>query len=105
MKDIFKYFKKFHGENPQVYDELKRYSERVFQTKPCYSIYALMHIVRFNFDIHTTGKPFKISNDVIPFYARMIVLECPQYKGFFRIKGGVHVDNIKDSEILEVINQ
>jgi len=103
MNKQFKRFKKFHAENPLVYSELKKLSKKVKVLKSCYSIYALMHVIRFNFDINTNGKPFKISNDNIPFYARMLVTEFPEYEGFFAIKGGIHVDSTSHAEIKDVI--
>lgn len=81
-------FKKFHAENPHVYDEFR---SRVFRMRATgrtrYSARTIMESMRWDYHIVTTGKPFKISNDFIPVYARLLIHRHPEFRNFFSLKG------------------
>lgn len=83
---IIDQFKKFHAENPNVYDEFKK---RAYEMKRAgrkfYSAAAIIWSLRYDFDLKTSGEPFKISNTLAVVYGRFLVYNEPeQFTGFFK---------------------
>ena len=50
------------------------------------SHWLIINRIRWEVFIVTTGKDFKISNDMIAFYARLWRKQYPEYKELFKIK-------------------
>ena len=79
-------FFKYHGENPHVYDLYLKYAEQVREKGyKNYSIYTIMHRVRWHVNVETRDNDgFKMNNNYAGRYARLIELRNPEFKGFFR---------------------
>jgi hypothetical protein len=77
----------FHLENPQVYVELRSLALGLVDAgHSFYSIKGLFEVLRFKHAIKTTGKPYKINNNLTPFYARLLMANEPRLVGFFKIR-------------------
>lgn len=77
-------FKKFHEKNPQVYTEFKRLAHEIKATgRKKYSVDAIIHVIRWNYDIQTTGRNFKIPNTIRSIYGRLLVYHEPEFDDFF----------------------
>lgn len=96
-------FLKFHSKNPEVYEEFKQRTDQMYNIKPVYSAYGIMHAVRFHFDLHTNSDDFKINNNHIPFYVRLILIEYPKLKGFFKLKAGRYVNQWSREDLIDNI--
>lgn len=80
-------FKKFHTENPQVYEEFCRLSHMMKNTgRKKYSVDAIIHVVRWNLAIQTTGKTFKINNNIRSIYGRLLAFNEPEFVDFFEFR-------------------
>ena len=78
---------KWHKANPQVWELFKQFSFEVIESgRKKYSAWQVIGRCRWETDIQTTGKEFKISNDFIAYYARLFMETYPEHKGFFQIK-------------------
>ena len=78
-------FEKFHAENPQIYRYFVLYAR---QAKAAgyehYGCHAIMQRVRWHMEIETRSDDgFKINNDFSSRYARRIMEQEPDLKGFF----------------------
>lgn len=86
MKTLNSRFKAFHKENPQVFkafhNHAKQMKKRGFKT---YSAWSIICVIRFNNDLQTNGN-FKINNDFVALYARLLMESCPEFEGFFKIR-------------------
>jgi hypothetical protein len=81
-------FKAYHLENPHVYQEFLKLAFKMKETgRTKYSAETIINVMRWNMDLKTTGKPFKISNDYRSIYARLLVYNHPEFIGFFDMKG------------------
>lgn len=81
-----KKFKEFHAENPHVYTEFKNLAVQMRNAgQTSYSAQAIIYTMRWNHDLRTTGKPFKISNDFTSIYARLLCYDNPAFLGFFKM--------------------
>lgn len=78
-------FKKFHNEHNQIYSEFRKKAFEIRRKRNKYSHWAVMQAVRWESDVQG-GTDFKISNDYISLYARMLVHFEPSLKGFFSFK-------------------
>lgn len=80
-------FVKFHNDNLNLYDEFKRLAEQTKQSgRTKYSARTLMEVLRWNRDVTTAKHSFKINNDFIPLYIRMLVVEYPEFCDFFNMR-------------------
>lgn len=78
-------FEKFHAENPHIYHYFVLYAR---QAKAAgyehYGCHAIMQRVRWHMEIETRSDDgFKINNDFSSRYARRIMEQEPDLKGFF----------------------
>lgn len=85
-------FRAFHARNPQVYELFRELALRARATgRQRYSAWAIMNRVRWDYDIEThdpqSDKPeFKLSNDFIALYARLLITHEPELEGFLVIR-------------------
>tara|TARA_R110000823_G_scaffold63344_2_gene149352 strand:+ start:91 stop:381 length:291 start_codon:yes stop_codon:yes gene_type:complete len=77
----------FHMENPQVYVELRKLALSLADAgHRCWSIKGLFEMLRYYSALKTTGKPYKLNNNLTPFYARLLMKNEPRLAGFFKIR-------------------
>ena len=84
-------FKRIHTNKPEIYEEFCRITKIMMEREyPRYSAYGIMHIVRFHtWKPGVTMRPeedYKISNNMIPFYARLFCRDFPDDKTFFVLR-------------------
>ena len=71
-------FDRFHKKNPHVFAALlDRAKVRLFLGDRRISVAALTEDLRRDGTIDTRGDPFKFNNSYRPFYARLLIAECP----------------------------
>jgi len=80
-------FKKYDEENPQIWEAFKKYSflaknERKFKN---YSANGIFEIIRWHTEIYARHN-YKVNNNFRPDYARKMMEEFPEFKGFFRVR-------------------
>ena len=92
-------FKAFHKKNPQVWD---RFKERAFRMKKTgrkkYSARTIFEVMRWESDLETVGSVFKISNDLIPIYCRLLIFNYPDFKDFFDLKSVSSKGHLSEEE-------
>lgn len=87
MNKLEQQWKKFHEENPQVWELFKKYTFEVVNTgRKHYSVNAIIERIRWHTNIETTGERFKISNNHRAYYARFFNEQHPELNGFFKTK-------------------
>jgi len=82
-------FLKFHGENPNVYDELVRLARAaVCKGKRKVGIKMLWEVLRWNVWLETTddGSEFKLCNNYPSRYARLIMKQEKDLAGVFDLR-------------------
>jgi hypothetical protein len=79
-------FKKYDEKNPQIWEAFKKYS---FQAKAKgfshYSANGIFEVIRWHSGASAEGV-YKVNNNYRPDYARKMMEEFPQFKGFFRVR-------------------
>lgn len=88
-KDLFEAFKAYHFANQHIYRLCLQYArEAKRRGKSKYSVWGIINRVRWDVTIETnTDDEFKISNDYIALYARLLVWNHPdEFEGFFTLK-------------------
>ena len=82
-----KKFQKFHMENPHVYELFKKFTFQVIdRPRQHYSVSIIIERIRWETDIETNDKKFKISNNHRAYYGRLFEKDFPEHLGFFRKK-------------------
>ena len=95
IKDIFKNidpnllakWKTYHQKNPHVYKKFRELAFAMHKTgRTKYSAWTIINKLRWDHDISTTGDVFKISNDYIALYARLLIYHHNELLDFFDLK-------------------
>jgi hypothetical protein len=84
---LLKLFKDWNNENPQVYDLFLKYSlEAKKSGRKRFSGWMIANRIRWYTTIETTGNDFKLSNDFIALFTRLVIFKNPEFEGFFQLK-------------------
>lgn len=80
-------FSEFHRENPDVYRELVKLARKLRDRGHAhYGIGALFEVVRFHRALETTDAVYKLNNNHRSRYARLIMEQEPDLRGFFETR-------------------
>jgi hypothetical protein len=88
-------WKKFHYDNPRVYDLFKKFTFQAIQAgHKSFSSDAICHRIRWETSVVTleegvnldTGEKLKINNNHVAYYGRKFMRDYPKYDGFFRTR-------------------
>jgi hypothetical protein len=80
-------FLQYNEKNPHVYELFKKYSlEAKNAGRKRFSVWLIANRIRWYTNIETTGKDFKINNDYLAFYSRLLIAENPDLDGLFLMK-------------------
>jgi len=84
---IVKKFIKFHLANPHVYEHVERFAfEALKSGRSAFGIGMIWERMRWYLNIETKGNEFKLCNDHRSCYARLLMLDHPEFQSFFRRK-------------------
>jgi hypothetical protein len=87
MDDLKKRWWRWHKENPHVYELFKKFTlQAIGRGHRKLSAWLIVNRIRWETSVETSGGDFKISNDYIAYYARLFMVEHPEYNGFFCTK-------------------
>jgi hypothetical protein len=82
-------FQEYHEKNPEVYNHLVRITREAHNKgKKSLSIWLVANVVRWyvNMDTDDPNSDFKISNDYLSRYSRLIMKNNPDLDGIFKTK-------------------
>lgn len=80
-------FEEFHKNNPHVYTKLVALARQVkARGRKNYGIESIYARLRWELEIETTGDSFKLNDHYTSRYARLIMEQEPDLKGFFHIR-------------------
>jgi hypothetical protein len=80
-------FERFHRENPHVFRKFKELAFAMRATgRTRYAARTIIEKLRWEYDIKTTGEVFKINDNHIAMYARLLIHRYPQFEGFFELR-------------------
>ena len=87
-RELERRFKEFDRKHPEVFVQFRRFAMEVRRTgKRRFSADAIMHRVRWEcIMLGPKMEHFKINNDHVAFYARKLMEEHPEFRGFFETR-------------------
>lgn len=94
-------FRKFDGENPQVYEEILRLLQAWHRRRGAQKvgIGMLWEVMRWNLALRTdSDEPFKLNNNHRSFYARKAMVHHPPLGELFEIRGRESVCECSECE-------
>ena len=84
---MVKRFLSYHEQNPQVWERFQEMAASLRSSgRRKYSAWVMIQVIRWEHDIVTKGDVFKINNDFIALYARMLIARRPEFEGFFELR-------------------
>lgn len=85
--DLLQEFKAFHKRNPVVLRLFEQYSLKIKATgRTHYSHWAVAQRVRWHSEFEADAVDFRLPNNFIAIYARLVVWKHPHMAGFFKFK-------------------
>jgi hypothetical protein len=79
-------FKEYDKQNPHIWEAFKEFSLNAKQKGfSNYGSSGIFEIIRWNTNIQSRDL-YKINNNYKPHYARKMMLEFPEFEGFFRVR-------------------
>lgn len=86
-RPLLEKFWKYHTDNPQIYELFAKYTHDVRNAGwPCISHWLIINRIRWTRTVEVRTNDFKISNDFIAFYPRLLIYNEPSFNGFFTLK-------------------
>lgn len=80
-------FKTFHQKNPHIYKEFTALAYDMRNTgRTRYSGRTIIEKMRWDYDIKTKGDVFKVNDDFVPIYVRVLIHERPEFETFFELR-------------------
>jgi hypothetical protein len=81
-------FAGFHEDNPDVFKKFEKYASLMrLSGREKYSAWVIVQVIRWEHDLQTTGDVFKVNNDFIALYSRLLIVQQPVYRDFFELRG------------------
>lgn len=90
--------------NAHVYQEFRRRVVEMADARPGVALSAdqVLHVIRWDRMLKAEGDLVAINNNLSSLYARLFVIEFPQYKGVFSLRRSVW-DDLPEREWSEVL--
>lgn len=77
----------YHRNHPDVFEEFRQRARQMKSAgRKRYSGWIIVNRIRWDHDLRVEGEPFKINNDYIALYARLLIAEDPSFAGFFELR-------------------
>ena len=87
----------FHRRNPHVLQEIAKVCLRVQRAgRRRWSINAAFEVIRYNADITTDHRTFKLNNNYRAFYARWLMRDVVELRGFFSTRDQGRVEQFNE---------
>jgi hypothetical protein len=84
---VMERFKEWHNSNPHIYRRFKQLAFQMLNTgRKRYSARTIIEVMRWHYDLSTTGDVFEINGDFVPIYARLLIDEHPEFFEFFELR-------------------
>ena len=95
-------FVRFHRDNPGVYRLFRNKARKLRRAgRTRYGARTIFESMRYNHDISTIGDDFKLNNNLIPMYARLLMLREPAWFGaFFELR--TSRSDVTDADLLDI---
>ena len=80
-------FLDYHHKFPEVFSLFRDICVRLYKRGVRhYGARCVMEVVRYESTIRSEGQPWKINNNFIPFYARLLMMQDQRFAQFFEIR-------------------
>ncbi len=86
-KETLDQFKKFHYNNPHIYEEFKKLAYKMKSTgRKKYSSKMIINVLRWETDLKSDGDEFKINDRFQSIYGRLLAYQDPAFEEFFEFR-------------------
>lgn len=86
-ESVIKRFERFHSETPEIFEIFKKLSfKMLYAGRKKYSARTIFEVLRWNADLSGRKDPFKINNDFIPMYKRLLANQHREFEDFFEFR-------------------
>ncbi len=80
-------FEKFHAENPHIFELVVKFAKQLkARGRTRYGMKSIAERVRWEMAVETDGDDFKINNNYMSCYARLLILKYPEFRSMFKTR-------------------
>jgi hypothetical protein len=84
---VLERFKEWHHQNPHIYQQFKQLAYKMLATgRKRYSARTIMEVMRWHYDLKTTGDVFEVNDNFTPIYVRLLIHNHPEFSEFFELR-------------------
>lgn len=84
---VLRRFKERHQKNPHIYQHFRQLAHQMMATgRERYSARTIMEVMRWHYDLRTTGDVFEINDNFTPIYVRLLIHNHPEFSNFFELR-------------------
>jgi hypothetical protein len=84
---VLRRFNEWHGANPHVYQQFKTLAFQMLKTgRQRYSARTIIEVMRWHYDLETTGDVFELNDNFTPIYVRLLIHHHPEFTNFFELR-------------------
>jgi hypothetical protein len=94
---VYELWKKYHLANPQFYELFERFAREAMRTHAKIGARLLCERMRWYEQVERGNTPYRVCNSFAAYYARLLMLDKPDFKSLFNtkpLKSGVTDDDI-----------
>ena len=73
-------FIKYHAHNPKVYEHFKKFARKMLETRGKLSSKWVINRIRWEKEVETNTRDFKINDAFSAHYARKFIKDFPQFE-------------------------
>jgi hypothetical protein len=97
-RTAYERWKQYHFANTHVYELFEQFAREAMQRKSRIGARFVFERIRWYEQVEKGCNHYRVNNDFVAFYARLLMLEKSEFKGLFitrKIKSGVTNDDIR----------
>lgn len=96
-EDTWTTFERYFCDNPNVWKYFKRFAVYAKAHNKKIGAKAIMERVRWECDFgeEASAESFKCNNNFTSYYVRLLITQCPEFKGFFEMR---EIHGLKEKE-------
>jgi hypothetical protein len=99
-RSVYESWKRYHFANPNFYEQFHKFAYEAIRTRHKVGARLIIELIRWFEWIEKGSNLYRVCNNFAPYYARLLMLDKPEFKALFNTKslksGVTDADIIRD---------
>jgi hypothetical protein len=97
---VYENWKRYHSANPSFYEQFHKFAREAMRTRSKVGARLIFERMRWFEQVEKGSNLYRVCNDFSPYYARLLMLDKPEFKALFNTKslksGVTDADIVRD---------